>query len=118
MCKGSAVMAKIFAVDLESINNAERRQHLINILDDSGATGLLIKHLAGLVGGVLEEVSGTTFKTMDGDKQVQHKGLFTRTLVGLNGQSFTFTDTWYYKQDRVRHRGPSGAAPAHPKHAR
>ena len=104
MCAGSAVMTtastvKIFTVNPESIADAERRQHLISVLDDSGATGLLTNHLAGLVGGVLEDASGTTFKTMDGNKQVQHKGLFTRTLVGLNGQSFTFTDTWYYKPD-------------------
>eukprot|EP00966_Prymnesium_polylepis_P148385 3427773-Prymnesium_polylepis.1 len=36
---------------------------------------------------------------MDGNKQVRFKGLFTRTLVGKIGQSFTFTDVWYYKQD-------------------
>eukprot|EP00966_Prymnesium_polylepis_P122964 2842984-Prymnesium_polylepis.1 len=78
MCTGLAVMTtastvKIFTVNPECIANAERRQHLIGVLDDSGATGLLTNHLAGLVGGVLEDAIGTTFKTMDGNKQVQHK---------------------------------------------
>jgi hypothetical protein len=36
---------------------------------------------------------------MDDNKQVQFKGLFTRSVCGRNGQSFTFTDTWYYKED-------------------
>ena len=104
MCAGAAAMTtastvKIFTVNPESIVTAEHRQHLIGVLDDSGATGLLTNHLAGLVGGVLEDASGTAFKTMDGNKQVKFKGLFTRTLVGKNGKSFTFTDVWYYKQD-------------------
>eukprot|EP00966_Prymnesium_polylepis_P048382 1120816-Prymnesium_polylepis.1 len=46
MCTGSAVMTtastvRIFTVNPESIANAERRQHLIDVLDDSGATVLL-----------------------------------------------------------------------------